>query len=347
MLALRDACLVATEETGKQLWGPARFAEYRVALDAPAPLAAGVLEPGVVRFGLGPLTEVIAQHHAFAALEPHLDAAVAPIVAQERVLRGEDLRDRQPDGREGFALDPFAPPLTLTPFEPAYVLPTYGPDERLDGDPTVLARRVEHGEVAPVRPTDASSAGAARRTLAALGDLVTEWTSRSSGRVRSAACIGSASDALARVVDAPARWWRLALPDLLAELARAGASGGVHGRRRGGAAGRAGAWWVGTVATGLDRGAGMDPDELEFRMEDLELVGFEVLGAPRAAWRLGVALADPAAGWAVAIEATDDGDADGDADGERAAARADDDGDTDAGGRAARHAAEEARRGSE
>jgi hypothetical protein len=60
LIALRDACLEVTEETGRQLWGPARYAAYRVALDGPAAFAAAMVEPGVVRFGLGPLTEVVA-----------------------------------------------------------------------------------------------------------------------------------------------------------------------------------------------------------------------------------------------------------------------------------------------
>lgn len=329
MLQVRDSCLVATESTGKQLWGPARFAEYRVALDAPGPLAAGVVEPGVARFGLGPLTEVVAQHHRFDELAPHLDATVAAVVAHERVLRGEDLRDV-----DALEADPFAPPLVLVPFEPGYALPTYRASERLDGDPTRPASTSEGGEVAPARASGAEATDTARRTAAALTDLVAEWTARSAGSARTAALAGGTLEAIAELIDTPARWWRLSLPELLAELARAGASGGVHGRRRGGAAGRSAAWWVGAVATGLDRGRGMDPDELEFRMEDLELVAFDVPGRPRPTWRLGVALADPTSGWAVAIEASDDG-------GE------DDDRELGGSRTSERQAAEEARHGSE
>jgi hypothetical protein len=136
VVAVRDACLVATEETGRQLWGPARFAAYRVALEGPAPLAAAMLEPGVVRFGLGPLTEVVAQRHTFAELADHLDASLRPVVAQERVLRGEDLRaDPRAEG------DPDAPPLVLQPFEPVYVLPTYRASERFDNTPPVPTER--------------------------------------------------------------------------------------------------------------------------------------------------------------------------------------------------------------
>jgi hypothetical protein len=292
------------------VWGPARYAEYRVALDAPAATAASVVEPGVARSGLGPLTEVVAQHHRFAELAPHLDRTVAEVVAQERVLRGEDLR-----GARGLEADPFAPSLVLAPFEPAYALPTYRAAERLDGDPTPSGT-AGGTEVAPAGGRPATSGAAApveaTRVAAALTDLVAEWTARSAGTVRSASVRGELPGAVAAVVDAPARWWPLTLPDLLGELARAGASGGVHGRRRGGAAGRAGAWWAAAVATGLDAGGeGMDPDELEFRMEDLVLARFEVGERARPAWRLGVAIADPVRGWAVAFEAVDDGD-DGD-----------------------------------
>jgi hypothetical protein len=61
-------------------------------------------------------------------------------------------------------------------------------------------------------------------------------------------------------------------------IAFAAASGGARGRRRGAAAGRASAWWVARAATGLDTAMWSDAqtdvlaDELEFRLEDLELV---------------------------------------------------------------------------
>jgi hypothetical protein len=303
VIDVRDACRAATEETGTQLWGPAQYADYRVALDAPAPIAASVVTPGAGRFGLGPLTEVIAQEHRFAELAPHLDPTLLPIVAQERVLRGEDLTHR-------LVPEALAPPLRLEPFEPAYALPTYRPSERLDGGPVVDPQ----GAVTIGPAGDDGAPDGADRLVPpgldrALTELVGTWTSQSTGEVRLAVSHDVRS-AIASVVRSPVRWWPVGTRDALAHLAFAGASGGVHGRRRGGAAGRAGAWWVAACATALPVDAslddgGLDADELEFRLEDLEVSLFAPLEGPTSTWSLRVAIADPSAGWAIALEAED------------------------------------------
>ena len=333
LVELRDACLEATEETGRQLWGPARYAAYRVALDGPAELAGAMLEPGVVRFGLGPLTEVVAQHHTVAELAPHVDAALLPVVAQERVLRGEDLRG---DPRAEGASDD--PPLVLQPFEPAYTLPEYRATERLDGSvPEASPGRevdVPDGSTAPVAalanpvPTRAAPVPTLAR---ALEDAVAPWTAQSGGEAHVRAVHGDVVAAVRSVASAAGAadgtdehlrelglrelgLRELDVPELFARLAHAGASGGVHGRRRGGAAGRSLAWWIARCATGLDREEHVDADELEFRLEDVRRVAFRLPG--EAAWRLEVALGGPggpgAPGpreggpeWAVAIAAFD------------------------------------------
>jgi hypothetical protein len=278
-----------------------------------------MVEPGVVRFGLGPLTEVVAQRHTFAELAPDLDATVLPVVAQERVLRGEDLRD---DPRAAGAPDD--PPLVLEPFEPGYVLPDYRADERLDGavrDPAeggragwgVLGPHAggPSGPAAhPPAPPVPSGAGALVR---ALEDVVAPWSAQSGGELRVVAVAGGTDDALHALLDAgapavsgpvlrgPVLRGPVTTPELLALVAHAGASGGVHGRRRGGAAGRSLAWWVARCATGLDRADEIDAEELEFRLEDVARVAFRTQG--EAAWRLELALG--AAEWSVAIAAFD------------------------------------------
>src|SRR5436309_15644255 len=57
-------------ERGRQLWPAASYAEYRLALDAPAPYAALVLVEDAGRFALGPLYEVAASRHTWAELAP-------------------------------------------------------------------------------------------------------------------------------------------------------------------------------------------------------------------------------------------------------------------------------------
>jgi len=299
-------------------------------------MAAAMLEPGVVRFGLGPLTEVVAQHHTFAELAPHLDTTLLPVVAQERVLRGEDLRD---DARAHGEDDD--PPLVLQPFEPDYVLPEYRAAERLDGavpDPSEDAAgawRTLDRVAAPVAlgpPAPLAASAAPDALLRALEDVVAPWASQSGGELHVAAVRGSTLDACCAVLDlaggpadagadagATVRSGEVEVATLLRLLAFAGASGGVHGRRRGGAAGRAAAWWVARCATGLHRTARVDAEELEFRLEDLDRRAFRIAG--EATWRLELAIGSRAPGratsggpsgaeragaeWAVAIAAFD------------------------------------------
>ena len=321
LVHLRTACLDATEETGRQLWGPARYAAYRIALDAPAAMAASMLEPGVVRFGLGPLTEVVAQHHTFDELAPHLDATLLPVVAQERVLRGEDLRD---DERAFGAPDD--PPLVLQPFEPDYVLPEYRATERLDGavpDPveTGTSNAASALPASPAPLTAPAPGSVPERLVRALEDVVAPWTAQSAGEVTVAAVQGGTDAAARAVLDAAALDTTagetrstgdvlrapIGTADLLRLLAHAGASGGVHGRRRGAAAGRSLAWWVARCATGLDRVEQLDAEELEFRLEDLAMIAMRSPG--EAGWRLELAIgsggADEKGEWAVAIAAFD------------------------------------------
>ncbi|HEX7277258.1 MAG TPA: hypothetical protein VF244_07770, partial [Acidimicrobiales bacterium] len=88
VLDLRDRCRRAIER-GRQLWPAASHAEYRLALEAPGPLAAAVLVPGTGRFALGPLAEVAASTHPWSDLRAHLATTPdAGMVAHERVVRG-------------------------------------------------------------------------------------------------------------------------------------------------------------------------------------------------------------------------------------------------------------------
>jgi len=89
LLRTRDRARHALR-TGRQLWPVATLAEYRLALWAPAEWACRVLDEESGRFTIGPLTEVVAQHHTFAELSPHLPPGPrVGFVAHERAARGE------------------------------------------------------------------------------------------------------------------------------------------------------------------------------------------------------------------------------------------------------------------
>ena len=120
LLRLRDRSRHALK-TGRQLWPAATLAEYRLALWAPAAWAATVLDEDSGRFTIGPLTEVVAQHHTYAELATVLPAGPRlGFIAHERALRGEAV----PDG----APNPLEVPLRVAAWEPAYPLATYSDD---------------------------------------------------------------------------------------------------------------------------------------------------------------------------------------------------------------------------
>ncbi|MEX0869619.1 MAG: DUF6183 family protein [Nitriliruptoraceae bacterium] len=294
LLGLRDGCRRATEDFGKQLWGVAQYAEYRVALDGPDDLAAGVVEPGAGRFALGPLTEVIAQNHPFHAIADGLHPSVIDVVAQERVIRGEDLTadDRHDPLRSGL-------PAVCQPWEPAYPRPTYRRTDRLDGDPPAPPA----ARPAFVRATPATGRGERTDVERALGALVEAWVRESGGVVTVASTAGGPNEVLGLLDVDEAQLTELTLSEATVRMAGAGASGGARGRRRGGAAGRAGAWWVIAAACGLDLPC--EPDELEYRAEDRRWYEFGRLEAPQAAWSLYLIITDPGGGWSAAIEAYD------------------------------------------
>ncbi len=292
---LRDRCRTAAEDMGRQLWGVAHFADYRIALDAPGELAATVVAPGSGRFTLGPLTEVVAQAHTFDELDVHLDASVRPIVAQERVLRGEDLAPVFGD-----VGTPDLPAWVAQPWEPTYRLPRYRADERLEGDPDAVVGRgaVVDADPDPRPMADVGHAGAIERDLAR---LVSAWVVESRGTVTTATASGGLAEVLGAVGLDRSEAWPLTVPAALLRLADAAASGGHRGRRRGGAAGRAAAWWVAATLAGLDDLS--DPDELEFRLEELRWWALAV-DEPSSV-RLALAVEDPVGGWAAAIDAID------------------------------------------
>jgi hypothetical protein len=291
LVHLRDRCRQAFHETGRQLWPAASNAEYRLALDAPPEWAASVLVEGAGHFALGPLPEVVASTHPWAELAPHAPPTpAASLCAHERVVRGERV-----DGEHRVLDLPLAP----QEWEPAYCVATYLPDrvELPSPDPPPL--RLEPlvgGGVRPVHDPDVE------RALAA---LVEPWVIASGGSVTTVAVEGTAVDAVALLHDASdVHWADVSAQDALARMAWAGASGGAHGRRRGAAMGRFGAWWAAAALTGLLDDWPPAADELGAAVGELRWSVWRPSAATRG-WTLHLAVEDPGDGLAWAIAAVD------------------------------------------
>lgn len=287
LLELADLCAEAATR-GRQVWGVGEHIRYRLALEAPAPLAAGALAGDPTRFTLGPLTEVVATTHPWSELDPHLPPGPdRDIVAHERAIRGDTI----PESAAGPTLEL---PTTLASWEPAYQLAVYRSDRaEFPAPPRPGFVRMPAGRTA----SEVDDGDAVEALLA----LVSPWQDESTGRVRAIAVDGSGIDAAAALVTGDLLWAPVGPAEALAWMGWAGASGGLHGRRRGAAQGRFGAWWAATALAGLEWPP--DPGELGERLGDLEwgLWGRE----GDVGWTLRLAASDPAERIAWAIDAVD------------------------------------------
>jgi resuscitation-promoting factor RpfA len=319
--AARDRCRAAVA-TGRQVWPAATLAEYRLALVAPPEWAAPMISEDAGLFTIGPLTEVIAQHHTWAALHEHLAASPgAAVVAHERVVRGERI-----DPETVSALpNVFDLPYELAPWEPAYALATYS-DAGIDapspaapaqpsGEPLlVTARRGGRGSPTPREEAGVGAPAGAAEPLdntesvdLAVRQLVETWTASSNGRAEVSAVDGDAGDAVAAL---GVRAWNarpMSLAEALAWLAWAGASGGAHGRRRGAALGRFGALWVLASLLDLTDDWPVPLDRLGEQAGALGWWWFDDRAAGGHGWRLQLAIEHAGRGRAWAISAVDAG----------------------------------------
>lgn len=290
LVDLAERCELALER-GRQLWPIAAHIDYRLALEAPGEYAAEVLVPEASRFSLGPLTEVAASTHTWEELAPHIELPqVAAYAAQERVLRGEDLRSDARAHPEVLEL-----PLVLQPFEPTYALATYRADHVEVAEPWTPRAALEPCEAQPAELLDEPE------LESALLELVAPWVAESNGAARAVVVEGDAAGAIAHLAPL-ARCGPLEPAEALAALAWAAASGGAHGRRRGAAFGR----WLTlvTVATLADLPWPCPPRELGRAAGALRWYRWDE-GQPEKGWVLRVAVADPEHGWAAALGATD------------------------------------------
>lgn len=288
---LRDRCRQAVA-TGRQLWPAATLAEYRLALLAPARWAAGVLTEDAGRFTIGPLTEVVAQHHRWDELRSQLDGPRASLVAHERVLRGELVTGT------GDLPNVVEMPYALAPWEPDYALAEY----RLGGatfpTPALPTARVE------VDPQEGAPLVDDHEVVEAVRMLVEPWTASSDGRAEVVTVEGGLAEALGAFGLRRARAVPIDASLALAWLAWAGASGGAHGRRRGAALGRFGAWWTAAALGGVVDRWPVPPDELGDIVSGLDWWWWDA-GEPALGWELQLVAEDPDDGLAWAISARD------------------------------------------
>jgi hypothetical protein len=317
LTSLREKCRLALER-GKQLWAVAGYIEYRLCLQAPGPWAAMMLESGTGRFALGPLPEVAASAHRWSELSSHLHSTPqAAMAAHERVVRGDDLTADEVASALPAVLDL---PLRLEAWEPAYSLAEYHAHrvevppprlpalQRASGSQAVNAAARRQASVNATSVDGHTSRQAETDEVsAALEDLVSAWTSESNGRAEAVSVLGDATDAVSALGAPLIDIVQLVPGEALAAMAWAAADGGAHGRRRGAAPGRFGAWWVLAALGDLDQEWPPPSDALGAVLEDMRWYAWGS-GEPITGWALRLAVeatAGPRRGRAWAISATD------------------------------------------
>ena len=139
---------------------------------------------------------------------------------------------------------------------------------------------------------------------AALLELPRAWTAESNGRSEAVAVEGDALSAIATLGPPRARVSELDPDTALGWLAWVGANGGAHGRRRGMAAGRFGAWWALAALAGLLDDWPLPTGELGQAAIELRWYAWDAW-EPDTGWRFHLAVEDPAEGLGWAIAATD------------------------------------------
>jgi hypothetical protein len=291
LLELRNRSRAAVA-TGRQLWPVATLAEYRLALWAPAEWAAQVLDEASGRFTIGPLTEVVAQRHELDDLWAALPQGPRlGFIAHECALRGQVVATD--------LANPLEIPFELQPWEPAYRLADYSNDGvSAPAPPLPIASEFAW------MPCEVASFVDDPEVTLAMRLLIEPWTTSSNGRAEVVAVEGSAASAVAALGLVDGRLAPIEPRAAMAWLAWAGASGGAHGRRRGAAIGRFGAWWmVAALADLLDEWPA-EPDEIGDALTSLDWYWWDA-GEPRLGWELQLAVADPDEGYAWAISAHD------------------------------------------
>ena len=290
ILDLRYRCREAVER-GKQLWGVAHYANYRLALDGPPEIAGPVIGEPRGMLLPGPLTEVVAGRFGWEEIVPHLPPGPErAVVAQERVIRGEDLTSADVDAS---VLDLPLQCFEWERFAPVEYRPSGGTFDPPD-EPTMEERAIRF-DGTPIPGDDGADA---------LLELGREWLTRSNGRVEVSCVGGTAEEAIAAMGPHRVLAADLTLPDAIEWMAWLGASGGAYGSRKGSAAGRSLTWWALAALTGLDDDWPVPPDDLGGAAAELRWVLWADL-APSTGWTCHLAVEDPLDGLAWALAAVD------------------------------------------
>ncbi len=292
LVEMRDLCREATGR-GKQVWGAAHYAEYRLALDGPAEYATAVIKSGAGRFAPGPLWEVAASTHSWDELSSVTDPALRALIAHERLLRGDEVDAADVDRAVVDA------PLALAVWEPDYPRAVYRSDGADFPELEILAPAAWVDLPAQPGPSSAHT-----DPVIALLDLVEPWLESSNGRGEGVAVEGGGLEAIRALGPRRVRAEEVTLRQAVAVMAWTGASGGAHGRRRGTPVGRALALWAVAVITGLDDAWPVDLDELGEAGSEMRWLVWDP-GEQAGGWHFHLAVADPMDGLAWAISAVD------------------------------------------
>ena len=291
LIDLADRCEDAVDR-GKQLWPIAAHVDYRLALEAPGDTAATVLESDLARFAPAPLTEVAGSSHTWKDIAPYLEVPrTAAYVAQERVIRGEDLT-----ADERAHADVLSLPLVLQEWEPTYARASFKGSVMEISEPWEPLVPTRDLEVRPGEELDEP------QLSSSLLDLVAPWTNESNGAARAVVVEGDAVAAASSLSGDILRMTELNDEEALQRIAWAASSGGAHGRRRGAAFGRFLTWY--TIAALGDLEWPASAQALYGALRDLDFYLWDE-GEPEEGWILRIAVADRANGWAAALAATD------------------------------------------
>ncbi len=285
---LRERCREAVER-GRQLWGVAHWCTYRIAHGAPPELAAAQLSEPRSTLLPGPVTEILGVRHTWADLAEHLPASPErSVVAHERGIRGESI----PAGE----VDPSVVeiPINPEPWEGPYAPVEYGPGGGTFDPPELPS--MEAVDLDAAEPMEDEAADA-------LFDLSKSWLAESAGRAETRCVEGSVRGAIGSFGLKRARLAEVPAGVAMSWMAWLGASGGAYGTRKGGAAGRASAWWTLAVLTGLDE-QWPDFEGLAEAAAELNWYVWNDL-APDTGWVVRLAVEDPLDGLAWALMAVD------------------------------------------